>query len=57
MTKEQYNEMIRLKTLVHGTFGVTKHPSVPTKEWEKSYQEYMKLRKLYCECKGELKNE
>lgn len=57
MTKKQYKEMIRLKMLVHGTFGMTKHPSVPTKEFEKLYQEYMKLRNLYSECKGVLTDE
>ena len=57
MTKKQYKEMIKLKVLVHGTFGVTKHPSAPTSEKEKLYQEYMKLKNLYSECKGVLKDE
>ena len=57
MTKKQYKEMIRLKMLVYGTYGVIKHPSVSISEQEKIFQEYMKLRKLYSECKGVLKDE
>lgn len=50
MTKEQYWEMIRLKFIVHGTYGIVKHPSED--ERNKMYRRYMELRNLYCECKG-----
>lgn len=50
MTKEQYWEMIRLKFIVHGTYGLIKHPS----EYKRNemYRRYMELRNLYHECKG-----
>ena len=50
MTKEQYWEMIRLKFIVHGTYGIVKHPSED--ERNEMYKKYMELRNLYRECKG-----
>ena len=50
MTKEQYWEMIRLKFIVHGTYGIVKHLSED--ERNEMYIRYMKLRNLYRECKG-----
>lgn len=50
MTKEQYWEMIRLKFIVHGTYGIAKHPS--ENERNEMYKKYMKLLNLYRECKG-----
>lgn len=50
MTKEQYWEMIRLKFIVHGTYGISKHPS--ENERNEMYKKYMKLLNLYRECKG-----
>jgi hypothetical protein len=50
MTKEQYWEMIRLKFIVHGSYGITKHPSED--ERNEMYKKYMGLRNLYRECKG-----
>ena len=51
MTKEQYYEMIRLKFIVHGTYGIAKHPSED--ERNEMYRRYMELLNLYRECKGE----
>lgn len=50
MTKKQYWEMIRLKFIVHGTYGLEKHPS--ENERNEMYRKYMELRNLYRECKG-----
>ena len=50
MTKEQYWEMIRLKFIVHGSYGIAKHSSED--ERNKMYRKYMELRNLYRECKG-----
>lgn len=50
MTKEQYWEMIRLKFIVHGSYGIVKHPSED--ERIEMYRKYMELRNLYRECKG-----
>lgn len=50
MTKEQYWEMIRLKFIVHGSYGIAKHPSED--ERNEMYRKYMELRNLYRECKG-----
>ena len=50
MNKEQYWEMIRLKFIVHGSYGIVKHPSED--ERIEMYIRYMKLRNLYRECKG-----
>ena len=55
MTKEQYWEMIRLKFIVHGTYGIAKHPSED--ERNEMYKKYMELRNLYRECKGVINEE
>ena len=53
MTKEQYWEMIRLKFIVHGTYGIAKHSSENERnERNEMYRRYMELRNLYRECKG-----
>jgi len=50
MTKEQYWEMIRLKFIVHGTYGIAKHFSED--ERIKIYRKYMELRNLYRKSRG-----
>lgn len=50
MTKEQYWEIIRLKFIAHGTYGIVKHPSED--ERIEMYKKYMELRNLYREYKG-----
>ena len=53
MTKEQYWEMIRLKFIVHGTYGLEKHLSEDEQnKRNEMYRKYMELRNLYRECKG-----
>ena len=37
--------MIRLKLIVHGSYGITKHPSED--ERIEMYRKYMELRNLY----------
>lgn len=50
MTKEQYLEMIRLKFIIHGSYGVANHPSKDKRN--EMYRRYMELLNLYRECKG-----
>lgn len=55
MTKEQYWEMIRLKFIVHGSYGIAKHPSED--ERIKMYRKYMELRNLYHKSRGVIDEE
>lgn len=51
MTKEQYRRLIELKMLVHSTYGwLPRHPD----NLDELLEEYMKLRKIYSECKGKI---
>lgn len=50
MTKEQYLEMIRLKFIVHGSYGIVKHPSED--ERIEMYRKYIELRNLYHKSRG-----
>ena len=45
MTKKQYHEMIRLKFIVNGVYGIKEHLSED--ERNKMYRRYMELRNLY----------
>lgn len=55
MTKEQYQEMLRLKLDAHSYYGATvvNDPS-EDKRRNKMYKKYMKFRKLYQKCKGKI---
>lgn len=54
MTKEQYERMLRLRLDVHSTYGIPpKHPG----NLQELYEEYIKLRKLYADCKGKIDEE
>ena len=55
MTKEQYWEMIRLKFIVYGSYGIAKHSSED--ERIEMYRKYIELRNLYRECKGVINEE
>ena len=50
MTKAQYYEMIRLKFIIHGAYGVVKHLS--ENERNKMYRKYMELQNLYRKNRG-----
>ena len=51
MTKEQYYRLLQLRMIVHSTYGFPpKHPD----NLQELYDEYMKLRKMYSDCKGEI---
>lgn len=51
MTKEQFRRLLQLKMMVHSTYGLPpKHPD----NLQELYDEYMKLRKMYSECKGKI---
>ena len=51
MTKEQYHRLLQLKMMVHSTYGFPPKHLVNLQEL---YDEYMKLRKMYSDCKGEI---
>lgn len=54
MTTEQYTRMLQLRIEVHSTYGVPpRHPD----NLKELYEEYIKLRRMYSECKGEIKDE
>ncbi len=53
MTKEQYIRLLPLRMIVHSTYGFPpKHPD----NLDELSEEYMKLRKMYSECKGKIGN-
>ena len=53
MTKEQYHRLLELKMMIHTTYGFPpKHPD----NLDELYKEYMKLRKMYSDCKGKIEN-
>lgn len=53
MTKEQYIKLLQLKMIVHSTYGwPPKHPD----NLDELLEEYMKLRKMYSDCKGKIEN-
>ena len=54
MTTGQYKRMLKLKHDVHSTYGLT--PKYP-ENLQELYEEYIKLRRMYSECKGEIKDE
>lgn len=53
MTKEQYIRLLQLKTMVHSTYGF---PPKHLDNLQELYDDYMKLRKMYSECKGKMEN-
>ena len=53
MTKEQYIRLLQLRTMVHSTYGFP--PKYPD-NLQELYDDYMKLRKMYSECKGKIEN-
>lgn len=53
MTKEQYYRLLQLRMIIHSTYGFPpKHPD----NLQELYDAYMKLRKMYSECKGKIEN-
>lgn len=54
MTTEQYKRMLKLKYVVHSTYGF---PPKQPENLQELYEEYIKLRRMYSECKGEIKDE
>ena len=51
MTKKQYYGMIYLRGIVMSTYGIEKYES-SNKKLNKLYKEYIKLRRMYSDCKG-----
>ena len=54
MTTEQYRRMLQLKFEVNSTYGF---PPRHYENLQELYEEYIKLRRMYSECKGEIKDE
>lgn len=52
MTKEQYYEMIRLRIILHGSYGVQGCRPC-SDELDEMYRKYMELRNLYIKSKSE----
>ena len=53
MTKEQYYRLLQLRMIVHSTYGM---PPKNPDNIDELFEEYMKLRKMYSECKGKIEN-
>ena len=54
MTKENFYKMCQLRIILHSSYGcgIIKED---TDKKEELFQEYMKLRKEYSDCKGQIK--
>lgn len=49
MTKEQYRRMLELEIRVHSVYGLVNPKRLVNIQ---EYEEYMKLRRIYADCKG-----